>query len=430
MSIEYCRKEIGKGIGLNTISTDKFKSSLISISFIRPLSNEEASLNALVPLVLKRGTMNNRTSTDIQKKLEELYGASLNIDVNKKGEKHVIRFSIEGPEAEFTEEENYIVKLLDNLLDIIYSPLLENEIFVEKYVSQEKENLIKRIEGRINDKKQYAFTRTIEEMCKGERFSVYKFGNVEDVKKISNKSLYNHYKSIIKTSPIEITTVGNIKELNTEKALSDKLDFNRKGIINIPRENISSKNLSGKSVVYEKMDVSQGKLILGYRINIPYENKLFDAFMVANEILGGGPNSKLFTFVREKESLAYYVYSQILKYKSIMLISSGIEIENFDKTKEIIKKQVEEMINGDFSEEDIANAKNSIVTSIKTLQDNNYSIAEFYLSNAISKEIRSFDTYVDSIKKVTKEDIVKSCQELKLDTIYFLTNKSMKKVDK
>lgn len=420
--MEYRRKEIGKGIGLNIMSTDKFKSSLISISFIRPLSNKEASLNALVPLVLKRGTMNNKTSIDIQKRLEELYGANLNLDVNKKGEKQVMRFSIEGPETEFTGEENYIIKIFDILSDIIFNPLLENGIFVEKYVSQEKENLVKRIEGRINDKKQYAFERAIEEMCKGERFGIYKFGDVESVKKIDNKGLYNHYRTILETSPVEVTIVGKSTGLDIEKFLSKRLDFNRKDIINIPREKISSKNLSGKSIISEKMDVSQGKLILGYRINIPFEDKLFDSFIVANEILGGGPNSKLFMHVREKESLAYYVYSQTLKYKSIMLISSGIEIENLNKTKEIIKSQVEEMIKGNFSEEDIEDAKRSIITSIKSLQDNNYSIAEFYLSNAISKEMRSFDAYINSIKRVTKEDIIKTCQKLKLDTIYFLTN--------
>ncbi|WIV11253.1 pitrilysin family protein [Proteiniborus sp. MB09-C3] len=419
--MEYNRREVGKCIGVNRISTDKFKSSFISFSFIRPLSNEEASLNALVPSVLKRGTMNYKTSMDIQKKLEELYGANLNLDVNKKGEKHIIRFSIEGPDAELTGAGDYNTKLFDILLDIIYNPLLEDGVFVEKYITQEKENLIKRIEGRINDKKQYAFDRAIEEMCKGEKFSVYKFGDIDNVKKIDNKSLYDHYKNMLETSPIEITIVGKSLDLDIEKILSSKVNLNRKDIIDIPRESLSNKKLSGKSVIFEKMDVSQGKLILGYRINIPYDDKLFDAFIVASEILGGGPNSKLFLYVREKESLAYYVYSQVLKYKSIMLISSGIESKNFEKTKEIIKSQVEEMIKGNFTEEDIKDAKNSITTSIKELQDNNYSIAEYYLSNAISKEDKSFDDYVKSIQSVTREEIIKSC-ELKLDTIYFLTN--------
>lgn len=421
--MEYNRREVGKGIGVNRIGTDKFKSSFISFSFIRPLSNEEASLNALVPSVLKRGTMNYKTSMDIQKKLEELYGANLNLDVSKKGEKHIIKFSIEGPESELIGEDGYNAKLFDILLDIIYNPLLEDGVFVEKYLAQEKENLVKRIEGRINDKKQYAFDRTIEEMCKGEKFSVYKFGNINDVKKIDNESLYDHYKNMLETSPIEITIVGKSLDLDIEKILSSKVNLNRKDIIDIPRESLSNQKLSVKSVIFEKMDVNQGKLILGYRINIPYDDKLFDAFIVASEILGGGPNSKLFLYVREKESLAYYVYSQVLKYKSIMLVSSGIETKNFEKTKEIIKSQVEEMIEGNFTEEEIKDAKNSITTSIKELQDNNYSIAEYYLSNAISKEDKSLDDYVKSIQSVTREEIIKSC-ELKLDTIYFLTNEN------
>lgn len=427
--MKYSRKEVGNGIGISIINTDKFKSTLINFSLIRPLSSEEASLNALVPAVLKRGTMNYKTYMDVQKKLESLYGANLNLDVSKKGEKHIVRFSIEGPAAEYTGEENYVAKLFNILLEIVYNPLIENGAFAEKYVIQEKENLIKRIEGRINDKKQYAYERAIEEMCKGEKFSVYKFGDIESVKKIDNISLYDHYKRILETSLIEITIVGKSVDIDIEKIIRDKIDMNRKKIIDIPRENISNKKQSGKSVIFEKMDVSQGKLILGYRINIPYEDKLFDAFIVASEILGGGPNSKLFINVREKESLAYYVYSQVLKYKSIMVVSSGIEIENFEKAKEIVKSQVEEMIKGNFSEEDIKDAKKSITTSIKTLQDNNYTVAEYYLSNAVSKEDKSFDDYVNSIKSVTKEDIISSCQELKLDTIYFLTNEDKREVN-
>ncbi|SDY43819.1 Predicted Zn-dependent peptidase [Proteiniborus ethanoligenes] len=421
--MEYIRKEIGDGIGLNIINTDKFKSSLLSFSFIRPLSDEEASLNALIPLVLRQGTENYRTSIDIERKLEELYGANLSIDVNKKGEKHIIKFSIEGANVDFTGEADYAVKLLEMLLEIIYNPLLENGAFLEKYIYQEKENMIKRIESRINDKKQYAVERCIEEMCRGEKFSIYKFGSAEDVKKITKDNLYSHYQKMLKTSFIEITAVG--KEFHFEDKLYKSLELQRNDIVHIQRENISSKKLSGKSVIYEKMDVNQGKLILGYRINIPYENPLFNAFIVGNEILGGGPNSKLFTYVRERESLAYYVYSQILKYKSIMLVSSGIETDKFEKTKEIIKMQVEEIIKGNFSEEDINNAKNSIVTSIKTLQDSNYSLAEFYLTNVISKENKSFDEYIYNICKVNREEIIKSFKDLKLDTIYFLTNETI-----
>jgi len=420
--MEYSRKEIGNGIGVSTIYMDKFKSNLITLSFIRPLLGEEASLNALVPAVLKRGTKNYSTYMDIQKKLEDLYGATLNLDVNKKGEKHIIRFSIEGPEGEYTGEANYLDKLFNLLLEVIYDPYIKDGVFLEEYVGQEKENLIRRIEGRINDKKQFAYERAIEEMCKGEKFSIYRFGDIESVKNIDNLSLYKHYNKILDTSPIEITIIGKTLDIDFEKALKDKIDMNRREILNIPRENISNKKQSGKSVIFEKMDISQGKLILGYRINIPYEDKLFDAFIVASEILGGGPNSKLFLNVREKESLAYYIHSQVLKYKSIMVVSSGIEKENYEKTKEIVKNQIDQMIRGDFTEEDIKDAKNSITTSIKALEDNNYSVADYYLSNAVSKENKSFVDYVNSINGVSREDIISSCQELRLDTIYFLTN--------
>lgn len=424
--MEYSRRDIGKGIGLNIINTDKFKTILISLSLIRPLTQEEASLNALLPLVLKRGTIKNKTYKEIQRKLDELYGANLSIDVNKKGEKQIVRFTIEGIDSIYLEEKNYITKLIEFLLEILLNPLIEDGSFVEEYVEQEKKNLINRIKGLKNDKKHYAFERAIEEICRGEKYSIYKFGDIDNVKKINKDKLYRHYKTILENSPIEITVVGKSTNFDIEEIIKKSFNFSRNAIVNIPREDIYNKKSCDINEIFEKMNVSQGKLILGYRINIPYENKLFDAFLIANEILGGGPNSKLFISVRERESLAYYVYSQVIKYKSIMLISSGIEIENYKKAKEIIINQIQELSKGNFTDDDISDAKNAITTAIKSLQDNNYSIADFYLSNIISNDRRSFDDYVSSIMNVKREDIIDSCKKLKLDTIYFLTNEATK----
>jgi predicted Zn-dependent peptidase len=425
LNLNYYRKEIDKKTYLNFIKTNKFKTNLINIYFIRPLIKEEATINALLPLVLKRGTKNYNTSLDIQRKLEELYGANLSIDVSKKGERQVIRFTIEAPDASYTESKDLIAQAIEMLNEIINQPLLEDKAFLEKYVEQEKENLRKKIKGRINDKKRYAIDRCIEEMCENENFKIYKYGYVEDLNRIDGKSLYKHYQNVLATSNIEISAVGDICQNDFEAIFKQIFTIIRGDIVDIPRETID-KQIDDVNVVLENMDVSQGKLTLGYRMNIPYEDKLYDAFMIANEILGGGPNSKLFLNVREKESLAYYVFSQSYKFKSIMLMVSGIESENYDMAVDIMKKQVDEIQLGQFSESDIDQAKNSIMTSIVSLTDDNYSLSEFYLSQALTGDNRTIDNMINQIMKVNKSDIIESFQKLKLDTIYFLSNKGNK----
>lgn len=423
MELYNIKQDIDDGVTLNLINTSKFKTNLISIYFLRPLKRDEVTKNALIPLILKRGTSKYKSFLEIQKKLEELYGSNLSIDVNKKGERQVLRFTIEGPDSNYINSTDLLKEQLNMLFEIINNPLIESDSFSEKYVEQEKVNLKRRIEGRINNKKQYAIDRCIEEMCKNEDFRLYKYGYVEDINNINPQNLYRHYKEIITKSPIHISVVGNINEDNAIKSVKEVLNFSRGDIINIPREEIF-KEVDSINKVFDEMDVNQGKLTLGYRTNIPYEDKLYEAFLVANNILGGGPNSKLFINVREKASLAYYVYSKSYKYKSIMIIASGIEFGNYKKSLDIIKEQVNELKSGRFDQKDIVNAKNSLITSIKSMTDSNFSISEFYLSQEISRENRSIDDIIEKIKSVSKDDIIKAAEKITLDTIYFLKNRN------
>ncbi len=422
MKLENIRQKIDEGVFLNLISTEKFKTNLISFYIIRPLKRDEVTKNALIPLVLKRGTKNYNSSINIQKKLETLYGANLSIDVNKMGERQVIRFSIEAVNSEFVKEENLLKQVLVMLNEVLYNPYIENNAFSREYVNQEKENLRKKIISRINDKKQYAVERCIEEMCKNERYGLYTYGYIEDLDDINNIKLYEHYKSIMETSPMEISVIGNIEKDKVLKLIKDCFSFERKEIIDIPRENVV-KAIKTKNMISESLDINQGKLCLGLRTNVPYEDKLYEPFLVGNNILGGGANSKLFEAIREKESLAYYIYSKSFKYKSIMIIASGIEFENFDKALQIIKEQINEMKEGKFSESDIEDAKNSIVTSIRSMKDSNFSMSEFYLSQAFTKDNRNMDEIIDNIRDVNKEDIINALKNINLDTIYFLKKK-------
>ena len=403
------RINIGNGININLVKTDKFKSNLLSYYFIRPLSKSEVTKNTLLPLVLKRGTEEYDTNLKIQKKLEEMYGANLSISINKRGEKQVLRFTVENVNGGYVNDDDYIYDVVDFLKSIIYNPTLEEGYFKKDYVNQEKENLRRRIEGRINDKRSYALDRCIEEMCKNEKFSIHSLGTLEDLKEIDESILYKHYQEVIQTSPIE-----NIENVN------------RKNIVEIQRETVSN-NVSTKNMIHENLDVNQGKLVLGYRTGIPYEDKLYNGLLVASDILGGGPNSKLFRNVREKESLAYYINSSVLKYKSLMLIDGGIEFDNFEKTIDIVKNELEELKKGVFTDEDIDISKKSIISSTKSIKDSIFLISEFFFSQSLSKDDRSLDQILEDIQAVTREEIIEASNSMSLDTIYFMKNSKEEK---
>jgi len=418
MTLKSERIKLNDGMYLNLVKTDKFKSNLLSYYFIRPLNREEVSKNALLPLVLRSGTEKFPTKFDISRKLEELYGSDLSISVNKRGEKQVIRFTMEWARGDQLDKKGHDYEVIDVLRGMIFEPLVKNQAFNPKHVKREKENLENIIRSRINNKRSHARQRCIEEMCKNERYSIYKFGYIEDLPEIDEINLYEHYQEIVKTSPIEVFYVGNYDEKLIEYLKEDS-EINRGDIISIPQDTII-KLPQTKRIIKEELDINQGKVVLGYRAGIQYDDELYNALIVANDILGGGPNSKLFRNVREKESLAYYINSVIYKYKSLLLIDGGIEFKDFDKTVDITKEQLEDLKKGLFTQEDMDISIKSLKSSTESVKDSIFLISEFFFSRFLSKDNKTLEQIVKEYGEVTKDQIVDAANQITIDTIYFM----------
>ncbi len=410
-----------KGIEIYNIKAEKFKTNTINILFHDNLKKESAAKNALIPAILRRGCERLPNIKDIALYLEELYGASFDCGITKKGESQIIQFYIEFISDLYTEKgSNLFNKTFDLVFDIITSPVVENNSFKNEYMEQEKENLKKLIESRVNDKTQYSIDRCFEEMCKNEPFGVYEYGYVSDLDSINGQDLYKYYKNAMETLPITIFITGNIDDDSLNRVIERISRVKRGEIKEISGVESSNDRVEVKKVE-EKMDVNQGKLSLGFRTGITAKHNDYYALLVYNSILGGGMHSKLFQNVRERESLAYYVFSRLDKFKGLMIISGGIESQNRDKAQDIALKQMEEIKKGNISDYEFESAMKNIETGIKSLKDSQLHIMDFYLSQVVSGTNDTFDTIIEKVKKVKKEDVIRVSENIKLDTVYFLT---------
>jgi predicted Zn-dependent peptidase len=410
------------GIKIFHIKSQKFKTNSINIFFHDDLSKERATKNALLPAVLKRGCEGYPTNRDISLRLEELYGAVFDCGVTKKGESQVIQFYLEFVSDKYAKSgDNLTQKTFDLLLKIITKPIVENNVFKAEYVEQESKNLKELIEGRINDKVQYAVDKCLEEMCKGEPFGIYDYGSLEELQKINAKNLYEHYKYFLETLPVYVFIYGDLDD-NKIKYIIDGLSAIRRGSVKtVGKTGIESKVGDVKNIT-ERMNVTQGKLCMGFRTNVSPDSKDYYKLMVYNSILGGGLHSKLFQNVREKAGLAYYVFSRLDKFKGLMVISSGIEIDNRDKAIEIIKKQLEDIKNGNITDYEYEASIKSMETGVKSLIDSQLQVVDFYLSQHIIGKDDGPNDIIEKVKQVTKKDVVDIAEKIKLDTLYFLTS--------
>ena len=420
--MEYKQTELKKGIKLHTIKTEKFKTNLIAIMLTTKLNRENVTKNALVPAVLRRGTKNLTTQEEINKKLEEMYGASLDCGLDKTGDNQVLKFYIETVNDEFLpqEAENMLKTSLEKIFEFVFNPYLENGCFKKEYVEQEKENIKQIIDGKIDNKARYSLDRCLEEMYKDKPYGLYKYGYVEDMKNINEKNLYEYYQQLINECKIDIFVSGIIDE-ETENIIKNNENIiklkDREPQYNEPE--IIAKRTEKENDVQESMDVTQGKLIIGMDLDIDDDNLRFDV-MIYNSIFGGSANSKLFQNVREKASLAYTASSSYYRLKNNIFINCGIEIKNCEKALEIIKQQIEDMKKGDFTDEEVENAKKGIIASIKTIDNEQDTEITYFFSQELSKSKCNIEQYMQKISEVTKDKVVDVANKVSINTVYFL----------
>ena len=416
--------EIKQGINLHFIPTNLFKTNLVCVLLTTPLIKETVTQNALIPFLLKRGSKNYKTQEEISKKLDDLYGTSFECGVDKIGDNQVLKFYVESIRDEYVADKSLIDESIKLLLDIVFNPNLENGFFKEEFLKTEKEKLKKIIESKIDDKDFYALENCISTMYNNEGFGLFKFGNIEDVDKINQENITEQYFKLLKTAKIDIFVSGNLNENYVKNVFIE--NENIKNLI--PRaENYILNNefteikqiVDNPKEITEKMNITQGKLVIGMDILSKQENLQCIA-LVYNSILGDGANSMLFQNVREKASLAYSTKSNLVKQKMNIFIHCGIEIENYEKALNIIKEQLENIKSGNFSDEDINNAKKYLISGIKSVSEEQDTEVVYYIGQEISKTNVDLNTYLKNIEKVTKQEIIDFANQIQINTIYFL----------
>ena len=424
--MEYNSKEIKKGIKAHFIKTDLFKTNLIAVFITEKLSKETVTMNTLIPAVLRRGTEKMPTQEEINKALENLYGAEFNCGVDKTGDNHVLKFYIESLNNNYIiTDENILKQSIENILDIILNPILENGCFKHEYIEEEKENIKQLIESKIDSKDKYAIERCTEELYKNMPYGLYKYGNVEDIQNINAEKLYNQYKQLINTAKIDIFISGDFNQNEVEEILNEN-----KYIANLPErepefiindETTEQKELVKEKEVKEKLDVGQGKLVLALDVLENSKNSRY-AVSIYNTLLGGSPNSKMFQNVREKEGLAYSIGSMYLRPKNNIFIKAGIEIENYEKALKLTKQQINDMKKGDFSDEDLEKAKKFMIYGIKSIIEDQEVGITYYIGQELSGSNVTPEEYLEKIKLVKREDVINIANKVNINTVYFLTN--------
>ena len=413
------RTEILPGVYLTAVQSDKFKTGCFSLNLLRPMKKEEAAANALIPSVLLRGSETCPDIASISAKLDELYGASVGTLVRKKGEVQLVGFYCDYVQDEYVDEPVF-APLMAFLAELLLNPRLENGAFPEAVVDSEKLNLENAMLSRINDKRTYAASQLIRTMCAGQPYGIPRIGEPEDLKNITAKSLYAHYRDLLATSRVELFYMGSLSPEAVTKVLQAALAELPRAEVFVPVGTTPAPQARPVQEKTERLDVTQGKLSLGFFTDITAKDPRYPALVLAATVFGGGATSKLFTNVREKMSLCYYASASFEKFKGVLSVSSGVEFSKLETAKTEILRQLEACQAGDITDNELESARGYLVSDLKIAMDSPGRLDDYYMGQILLEQDGTMEDLASAIARVTKQEAADAIQALRLDTIYAL----------
>ncbi|HJG87765.1 pitrilysin family protein [Pseudoflavonifractor capillosus] len=422
---EVTRTELLPGVYLTAVHTMKFKSSYMGIQLLTPLRAEHAAANALIPMVLRRGTERCPDMESLSAALDELYGGAVEPIVRKKGETQCVGFVASFLDDAYVPDGTPILECAAALLgEMLLTPARENGGFVSAYVERERANLVDRIRAQVNDKRQYAVLRLVQLMCQGEPYGVDRLGSEAKAAAITGEELWARYQDLLSGARVELYFSGSAPFERVEAAFRGAL-AGLKGrtadTVSVCRNTLGGGEECPRSFE-DALDVTQGKLAMGLRTDIKVTDAEYPALMLFNAVFGGTTTSKLFLNVREKLSLCYYASSQVEKFKGLMLVSSGVEFDKREAAQSEILAQLEKCRRGEMEPWELEAARRSSVSGLRSLLDSQGRMEDFRLGLAVGGGDGPEDLAA-KLEQVTADQVAAAARRVRLDSIYFLKGK-------
>ena len=412
-------RELCPGVTLRCMQDSRFKQSALSIQLLQPMTEECAAMNALLPAVLLRGCQSCPDLQQITQRLDHLYGASIGTLVRRIGDYQTTGFYCGFMEDRFAlPGDEILAPMIRFAMELLLQPITEDGGFSRDFVESEKRNLIATIDSERSDKRAYAAGRLLKIMCKNDSFGIPRLGEKEQVERIDHRTAYAHYQSILRESPIEIYYVGSASIDRVAALLQPEFARIERKPRRLPPQT-PFQNAAGEEQK-EEQQIVQSKLAFGFVTPITNRDPRFAAMQVMNAVFGSGMTSKLFMEVREKMSLCYAIGSGYYGSKGILTVNAGVDWEKARQARQAIFAQLEACQAGQITENELAAAKESLLSGLRAVYDSPGAIESFFSTAAISGLGRTPEVYAREIQAVTVADVMAAAQTVSAHSAFFL----------
>ncbi len=417
----FTEHDLGPGLTLRHLQTNKIKTNQLNLFWVGELGDQVAS-RALLGEVLSRGTRSHPNLKAMTRHLESLYGAQFSTDVFKAGLQHVIVFRFEFVADRFIPSgESLLARLFELVRELIFEPRLEQDHFLESVVEQEKRILIDQVDSLINSKAAYAQQRLVEAMCPEEEYRRYDLGTVEEIRKITPKSLTDYWRSLLSTSPVDVYFAGSVPADEVVRAFEEiAAPFGKRQVASPPHRVALPAAPAEPRLVTETLDVEQSQLLLGYRTQVTYADPASAALSLANGIFGQFPHSRLFRKVREEASLCYSIHSSLNRLYGMLTVQAGINAQQYEKARGLIQDQLARMQQGEINDGEFQATKLAFDNRLEMAEDSPGQLLGLDLSFRLAGATYDHNRYRRELAETGVDAVVEAAQRVELDTVYWL----------
>ncbi len=410
---------IKNGVTATFIKNERFNANMLAVRFLLPLDSRTVTENAMAAELISSCSAKYPSPEKLSLKLMQLYGAHISASTEKIGNSQLITLRVVGIKNGLgISGEDCFSEALQVFREVVFNPSLEGDAFKMEDVNRIKSMWCDKIKSEINDKRIYAKNRLEQIMFESCPYGVNKYGYIENAQNADGTVLYSAYKRLITEAKINISFVGaEYPEQFINEILVSLPDTERyvDTVSHIEKREVTEH--------VERIDITQGKLVMGFRLEGFGEETDTYVNAIICDIFGGGTYSKLFSEVREKMSLCYYCSARANRYMGVMFVESGVDEVNATKAKEAILKQLEDLKSGNFSDEVLLSSKRSFRNMLNAVGDSISGVDSWYGARLVQKKPLSPKEFLELIDSVTREQIIEGAKKITPDTIFYLLGK-------
>lgn len=416
------RTQIAPGAFITEIEGDKFKRCKISIHLILPSQRDTATALALLPHVLDRRCEMIPDPVQLSRHLFDLYGAELGSESYTMGANRVVTFSVGGLKNKFAlAGENLAEEYTKLACQLLFAPKMTNGLLEEEDIAIEKEKQADFLRSEMNDKRGYCLRQARRKVFGDAPLGIESAGYLDDIDTITPSSLYSVYQDLLRRAQIEVVVCGEDSKPVAAMVQQYIASIQRKP------EAIAAIEAIAKQEEFrffsEPMESVQGKLCLVYTCGVAATPRFDMVMRVASALLGGLPTSRLFTNVREKESLCYYCTSSYNGFVGTLTMDSGIDHKNAKLASEAMKRELKELQKNPVTEEEMENALLALKGSYTSAKDSLDALSSWLLVELLRGNNRTLDQAAEMLQSITREEVQTALASFVPSVEYVLTEK-------